>query len=264
MNIRNSLINLRRKIIPVRSNVAKEKNISIRRVSEPTIPSKIYNSKIPSEGIFYIERKAVGPINMSEKNKRLAEGGPFEFPNMVALNQAIACFIQDAKKIVNIGAGTGTFEWFISVDSSLKLIASEFDKDCLEWCKKNRQRENITYCSLSMAELVKDYQKFDLALAVDVIEHIADFSEFLRDFSKLADRAVLTTPNKDRDFNSSLATTPEYYQHVREWDAGEFYWILKNYYREVELYSMPDQFDPRIKRIGLLSTLTPLIAVCKK
>lgn len=226
--------------------------------------SNLYNAKIPANGIFYKEREAVGAVNFSEKIAREKNGGQFEWPNMVALNQAIAFFIKDAKTIVNIGSGTGTFEWFASIDTSISFIASEFDKDCVDWCAKNRQRPNIEYCSKTINELLLKNQKFDLAVCVDVIEHINDYGKFLGEFSLLADRAIITTPNKDRSLSTSLATTPDYHQHCREWNTGEFYWVLRTFYKNVELFAMPDVFVPKTEKIGLMSTLTPLIAVCYK
>jgi len=224
---------------------------------------KIKNQEC-SEVIGYQENPEVGPENFSEKIAREKKGEPFEWPNMVALNNAVARFIGEAKRIVNIGAGTGTFEWFVSVDKSLQLVASEFDEECIRWCKENRQRENICYCSYDIQELKKRFGRFDLSMAVDVIEHIGDYGIFLRDFSQLADRAIITTPNKARSVEALKVSPPAYYQHVREWTAGEFYWILKIFYSRVELYSMPDVYLPDVIKIGLLSPLTPLIAVCRR
>ena len=95
------------------------------------------------------------------------------------MNKVIICFIQDAEKIVNIGAGTGNFEWHASEDKTKTFIASEFDLECVEWCKKNRERENIIYTSKTINELLNEYGKFDLSVAIDVIEHISDYKGFL-------------------------------------------------------------------------------------
>lgn len=215
-------------------------------------------------GVKYIENEEVGSKNFSEKMARVRNNEPFEWPNMVALNEAIATFIGDAKKIVSVGAGTGTFEWHASVDSSLQLVASEFDEDCVKWCKENRQRDNIHYCSKSMEEIAEEHGRFDLAVAVDVIEHVKDYPSFLDQFSRLAPRAIITTPNKSRSYESLIASSPPYYQHVREWTAGEFYWVLRTFYSKVDIFAMPDVYVPNVEKIGLLSTMTPLIAVCEQ
>ena len=219
---------------------------------------------IKEENIEYSENVEAGCINISIKKKRLEQGGPFEWPNMVSLNLAIIQFIDQEKSIVTIGSGTGTFEWYAAEKyPNVKFISSEFDEECVEWCKKNRSRENITYTSLTMNELIFQYKRFDLAVCVDVIEHINDYPVFLNSFSGLANYAIISTPNKARDFESYSAKSPKYYQHVREWTAGEFYWILRVFYDKVSLYAMPDPYEPEVKRIGILSKMTPLIAVCE-
>ncbi len=214
-------------------------------------------------GNEYKENEEFGGKNLSIKIERKSKGGHFEWPNMIALNQAISCFVKDAKTVVNIGSGTGTFEWFAaSKFKNTKFIASELDEECTRWCRENRQLKNIEYVSMSMQEISKKYGEFDLAIAVDVIEHVKDYKKFLTEFSILSNRAVITTPNKARDFESLIASPPKYYQHVREWTAGEFYWVLKMFYSVVELYSMPNPFIAELKKIGILSNMTPLIALC--
>jgi 2-polyprenyl-3-methyl-5-hydroxy-6-metoxy-1,4-benzoquinol methylase len=271
-NSRINMKNIKTKFVKLLNKLIYRKGWILQEITNETnctsnvddkIVSGVYNFGIPKSGIFYHENNEVGCRNLSEKLDRVRNNGPFEWPNMVALNQAIACFIGDSKKIVNIGSGTGTFEWFVSVDSTLKLIASEYDLECVEWCKKNRQRDNILYCSKSMNELINEYGKFDLAITVDVIEHVSNYPQFLHEFSKLADRAIITTPNKDRTYEDSICSPPSYYQHVREWDAGEFYWVLKVFYKQVKLYAMQDVYIPYVEKIGLLSTMTPLIAICQ-
>ncbi len=227
----------------------------------------IYIKKIPKVGIFYQENEEIGCKNLSEKMKRVKNGGDFEWPDMVALNKSIQIFIKDAKKIVIIGSGTATFEWYAAQEDKHKnifFVSSEFDNECVEWCKEHRSRKNIEYTNLSIFELREKYGKFDLVVLVDVIEHVSDYGGFLADLSTLADKAVITTPNKDRTISASLVKSPVYYQHVREWNAGEFYWVLKAFYENIDLYAMPDVYGKGITKIGLMSTMTPLIAYCSK
>jgi len=229
---------------------------------------------IPSERIYlyrlqgldkpYYENVEIGPINLTEKIKRTKEGGFFEWPNLVALNQACSTLINGEKKIVNIGSGTGILEKHLHVDSSLKIVSSELDDESRNWSIKNRSFKNVTYVGDDMKDLLKKYNKFDVAFCVEVIEHIKNYGEFLGQFSKLANTAIITTPNKARNFNSLTSASPAYYQHVREWTAGEFYWVLRTFYNHVELYSMADIYVPSLFKVGVLTNKTPLIAYCQK
>jgi len=225
----------------------------------------IYGMDVSERGIFYKENREVGSKNFSVKTDRVKNEGPFEWPNIVVLNKTVANFINSEKKVVNIGAGTGIFEWHASKNNpSTQFVASELDEECVGWCRKNRKRENIIYCSKTIKELLKMYNKFEIAVCIEVLEHVKDYGVFLKEFSELSDKAIITTPNKDRSYESSVSVSPSYQNHVREWDAGEFYWILKIFYSNVILYSMPNAFKPEIQKVGLLTRMTPIIAVCRK
>lgn len=182
-----------------------------------------------------------------------------EQPNMVALNWAVARFAGSARRIVELGGGTGCFAYEAASVPDRFVLCSDLDKGAIDWARENRARPNIEYVN----RLVETSEgPFDLVVSVDVIEHIQDYRAFIEQCVALAPRAILTTPNKNRDPLSAQASPPAYYQHVREWTAGEFYWVLRVYYRSVQLYAMPDVYIPDVVPIDVTSTLTPLIAVC--
>jgi hypothetical protein len=213
----------------------------------------------------YIENREFGSVNLAVKKERAAAGWPLEWPNIVALNEAVAGLIGDATTVANIGAGTGIFERIAAEKHpSVQFVASEFDEECVEWCKQHQSRKNITYTALPMQELLRENGKFDLAVTIEVIEHVREYGAFLEEFSQLADRAIITTPNKAGSLRALVANPPRFNQHVREWTAGEFYWVLRVFYREVTLYAMPNIYVPQVREIGLLSTMAPLIAVCER
>jgi spore maturation protein CgeB len=211
--------------------------------------------------VAYLENPEVGHINWEEKEKRTSNGGFFEWPNMVALNYAIASLVGPWKEIIEIGGGTGVFAYEVSADPTRRIVCCERDEEALNYARRHRWRTNITYTSEDAASLT---ERFELAVAVDVIEHVKDFRKFVDMCACLAPNAILTTPNKNREGNGSkMSGPPEYYQHVREWTAGELYWILRAFYRDVDLYSMPNPYVPSVIPVDVVSKLTPLIAVCK-
>ncbi|MFX0138439.1 MAG: glycosyltransferase, partial [Candidatus Hodarchaeota archaeon] len=215
---------------------------------------------LEDEIIPYYENPEAGPINLDEKEKRLKNGGFFEWPNMIALNQTVVSLLGNSKTILEIGSGTGCFAWHAAMDNNRYIVASEMDKKTLEWTIKNRSSKNIQYVSKLLNEI--NPNSFDIVVAVDVIEHIKDYSTFLKELSCVAPKAIITTPNKSRNEKSLKMNPPEYYQHVREWTIGEFYWILKVFYQKVRLYSMPNPYIPSYAPINILSRNSPIIAVC--
>jgi len=211
------------------------------------------------QSVSYQENPEVGPVNYAEKEARVKAGGPFEWPNMVALNRAVVTLIGPARRIVELGGGTGCFAYEAAAAPERFVVCSELDQDAIRWAQENRNLPNIQYVNRLVTA---DEGLFDLVVAIDVIEHIQDYRSFLETCVALAPHAIITTPNKNRDPQAAIASPPAYYQHVREWTAGEFYWVLRAFYQSVKLYSMPNVCIPQVVPIRITDTLTPLIAIC--
>jgi 2-polyprenyl-3-methyl-5-hydroxy-6-metoxy-1,4-benzoquinol methylase len=214
----------------------------------------------------YVERLAVGYNNVDDKiERRVKNGLPFEFENMFVINKAISKFVNSkAKKIINIGGGTGLFEENAAkIFPDKTFFVNEFDLKCYGYFKeKNPNLTNVNYISDSFEDLNRKHGKFDLAVSVEVIEHVDSYKDFLVGISSLADTAIITTPNKMRTYYHLHKTTPDYYQHTREWTPGEFYWVLKMFYEDVELYGINGWESSDIFGIGLFSTCETIIAHC--
>lgn len=220
----------------------------------------------------YVERPQAGPVNIEEKLARVNAGGPFEPLDVSLVNHAAVGLIGDAKRIVEIGSGTGLFASLAAAKPGRTVVASEFNEAARNWAERNRKAENISYGSWGFETLAKE--AFDLAVAVEVIEHIADFPAFLKSVARLAPRAIITTPNKNGSALGSVASTPAYSGHVREWTAGEFYWVLRAFYDDVQLFTLPrlsrqlarfkmhPQHPPEVAPCGPLCREPVLIACC--
>ena len=216
------------------------------------------------DGVFYQLNNEEGLIDLDERDEQTF----FEYPDMIIANRSIGehWITPDVHRVVNIGSGVGTFEAQNALKHpSVQFVASEMDATSTEWAKENRSYPNVTYCTDSMEEIIKKcppQKKYDLAVSIDVIEHVADYKSFLDSFVQLADKAVISTPNRDRP--SGQIYRPRYKMHVQEFDAGELYFILKMYYRKVELYSAPDVMKTDLISVGLYSSYDKLFAYCER
>lgn len=233
--------------------------LELRRAA--TAPHPVNSAAVTAvQPLPYTERPEAGPVNWAEKVKRVEQGGEFEWPNIVALNWAVASLVGSDKRIVELGCGTGSFAYEAAADPSRTVLASDLDADAVQWAQENRQRPNIRYVSRLIGE---NEGPFDLAVAIEVIEHLESFEVFLRTCSRLAPRLLVTTPNRSR-LPVLDAGPPSYYQHVREWTAGELYWVLRCFYRDVQLFTMPDPYIPAIEPILVTDRRSPVIADCRR
>ena len=123
--------------------------------------------------------------------------------------------------------------------------------------------KNVEYCTDDIPSLLNKHGKFDVAVTIDVIEHIQDYKSFLDEFVKLADKAIISTPNRDKDCEIEKLVKPSYSYHPYEFNSGELYFILKMYYKSVKLYSHPNPASEELVEVGIYSTYEKLIAVCE-
>ena len=236
------------------------------KIPQPKITS-IYNKwVIPDNGILIKENEEIGLGNIDIKLERVAKGGVFEHEDMIVANKAIGRhFLGNAHKVVNIGSGVGTFEYYNApLHKDVQFVASEFEIKSTKWTQENRQLDNVTYTSDDIQTLLQKYGKFDLAVSIDVIEHIKNYKSFLDEFSLLADKAVISTPNRDRYKTLQELSHPPYPYHVQEFNVGELYYILKMYYSKVIIYSNKDPLSEELTEVGFYSEYEKLYAYCEK
>jgi hypothetical protein len=217
----------------------------------------------PDDPSGFGDNPAAPTRKLSERLARFAAGGFFETPEERALTQAVARFVGEAKRIVCFGPGTGAFEDFVAVDASLDILGVLSDAELLDWCRVHRARANVEFTDLDSHRVLEEYGNFDLAVAIDVLDGAPDFSHRLDRLSRLSRRAVVTVTNKARSHEALVSPRPSDPHHVREWTAGELYWVLRGFYAGVELYGMPDPHVPQLERVGLFSEISTLIAVCE-
>ncbi len=218
----------------------------------------------PDDPNGFGENPWVPPLKLSERLARVEAGGDFETPAERSLSHAVARFVGGARRIVCLGPGTGVFEAFVAVDSSLEILGLLPDADSLDWCRTHRTGSNLEFAELRLGQVLEEHGSFDLALAIDVLDGSDDFPGFLAELSRLSERAVVTVTNRSRSHEALVARRPIDRHHVRAWTAGELYWVLRGFYRAVDLYGMPDPHVPQLQRVGQFSELSPLIAVCTR
>lgn len=210
----------------------------------------------------YLENPETGGINLELKLERINSNGPFEWENILVLNDAVMSLVHE-KNIAEIGCGTGYFAYMISKRKEVKIKATDLDKSVIEWARKNRSNENITYLN---REFVPKDGPFEVVVAVEVIEHVHNYSNFIKRCISLAPKAIFTTPNKSRSVKNFYIQPPEYKHHVREWTAGEIFWVLRSFYEKVCLFSLDEKTyseSPHVFPINILSSDSPIIAVCE-
>jgi len=206
----------------------------------------------------YRENPGMPGINMAAV--RLEEKGLLDWPDVLALNWAITSLIGDARRIVEIGSGTGPFAEFAARDPAREIHCFEADPFARAKAIELRSFPNVRYFESYENHLVGRY---DLLVSVEVIEHVDEVQDYLELCSQLAPRAIYTTPNREQKHGRDHWGPPSYPPHVREFTPGELFWMLRLYYRSVRLFHLPDPHVPWLAPMTIATPGSPIVAECR-
>lgn len=150
------------------------------------------------------------------------------------LAQAILIALGDSQKIVNVGAGTGSYE-----PSDRTVVAVEPSSEMIR-----QRRNNSASVVVAQAENLPFADKeFEAALAVLSIHHWSDWQAGLREMRRVArDRVVLLTCDLDRAY---FWLVRDYFPDIRSSDRQIFPTIsaIENVLGKIEVQEIPIPHD---------------------
>jgi 2-polyprenyl-3-methyl-5-hydroxy-6-metoxy-1,4-benzoquinol methylase len=113
----------------------------------------------------------------------------------------------------------------------------------------------------------REFAKFDVVVAIEIIEHIKNAKAFIEILVKKFDKRnkndptvyFFSTPNRNNKIIDK--THPRNNFHVREWTSGEFHKLLLQYFNKVEL--MNSRGEPIPLDEYETTVHTPILAKCE-
>jgi SAM-dependent methyltransferase len=141
-------------------------------------------------------------------------------------------------KILDIGCGSG-FKLMKYYDG-FDFLGLELEPN-LDFLVKKYPGRHWQLCDFTSPP----HGPFDLALCIDVIEHLVDPDELMRFLSKIEWKYLfLSTPDRDRLSVENRIGPPANKYHMREWSRKEFVQYVSAYFRVIEstIVSRHDHF----------------------
>jgi ubiquinone/menaquinone biosynthesis C-methylase UbiE len=149
---------------------------------------------------------------------------------------AFARRFADGRRVLDAGSGTGYGAAELA-QSAASVVGLEIDSDAVEFARSNYPIPNLSFEAGSCTAMPFGAQSFDLIVAFEVIEHLAEYRKFVDECARvLAPQGlfIVSSPNKTYYQESRAQTGPNPYHH-HEFEPEEFQSELSRCFPQVQL-----------------------------
>ena len=144
-------------------------------------------------------------------------------------------FAQD-KRVLDAGCGTGYGSEELSRVAE-SVLAVDVSGEAIEYAREHHSRPNVQFVQGLCTDVAAEDGSFDVVTAFEVIEHLSDWPQFLRECSRLlvpGGVLLVSTPNRSYYAETRETVGPNPF-HVREFDYVEFGEELGKVFGHVEI-----------------------------
>jgi SAM-dependent methyltransferase len=148
-----------------------------------------------------------------------------------------ARYARGAKRVLDAGCGSGYGSAALGAHAQ-QVVGIDFAREAVEYARTTYALPNLHFVQASGAALPFPDRTFDFAASFEVIEHLPDWKDFLRELRRVVapgGRLLISTPNEDYYAESRRETGPNPY-HVHEFKYEEFAAELRELFPSVTLF----------------------------
>jgi 2-polyprenyl-3-methyl-5-hydroxy-6-metoxy-1,4-benzoquinol methylase len=151
----------------------------------------------------------------------------------------------DPRSLLDVGCGEGVLvhRWAVRLGEK-RVVGIDLEEESLQAGWSRRQAPNLEYRTMQAEDLPFAANEFDLASAIEVLEHVPDPARTLAEMARCAERHLLVSVPREplwRALNvargayiAQLGNTPG---HVNHWSRGSFERLLSRYGQVVAVRS---------------------------
>jgi 2-polyprenyl-3-methyl-5-hydroxy-6-metoxy-1,4-benzoquinol methylase len=147
--------------------------------------------------------------------------------------------------LVDVGCGEGVLvhRWARRLPEK-RVVGIDLEEESIQAGWSRRQAPNLEYRTVRSEELPFETNEFDMASAIEVLEHVPDPEQTLAEMARCAERHLLVSVPREplwRILNvargaylSSLGNTPG---HLNHWSRRSFHGLLSRHGKVIEARS---------------------------
>ncbi|MSW83953.1 MAG: methyltransferase domain-containing protein [Actinobacteria bacterium] len=162
-----------------------------------------------------------------------------------------------AASVLDVGCGEGvlTYEWAERLGDG-RIVGIDLDDPLLHEQWATRSRANLEYLVMKAENLPFADDEFEMATAIEVLEHVPDPSETLAEMARCASRWILVSVPREPLWRATNMARGAYWKtlgntpgHLNHWSAGAFRRLLSQYGEVVEV-RRPFPWTMLLVRVG--------------
>jgi len=154
--------------------------------------------------------------------------------------------LADPTSLLDVGCGEGVLvhEWAKRLGAQRRVVGIDLEEDSIQAGWAQREAPNLEYRVMRAENLPFAENEFDLASAIEVLEHVPDPEHTVAEMARCAQRHLLVSVPREplwRMLNmargaywSDLGNTPG---HLNHWSRRSFVALLERHGRVVEVRS---------------------------
>ena len=163
----------------------------------------------------------------------------------------------DPASICDVGCGEGvlTYEWAERLGDG-RIVGIDLDDPQLHEQWKTRQRPNLEYQVMKAENMPFADDEFDMATAIEVLEHVPDPQDTLCEMQRCAKQWILVSVPREPLWRATNVARGSYWRtmgntpgHLNHWSSGAFKRLLSQYGEVVEL-RQPFPWTMCLVRVG--------------
>jgi 2-polyprenyl-3-methyl-5-hydroxy-6-metoxy-1,4-benzoquinol methylase len=152
----------------------------------------------------------------------------------------------DPSSLLDVGCGEGVlvYKWAQRLGASRRVVGIDLEEESIQAGWAQRSAPNLEYRVMGAENLPFTEDEFDLATAIEVLEHVPDPDHTLAEMARCAQHHLLVSVPREplwRMLNmargaywAALGNTPG---HLNHWSRGSFVALLSRYGDVVEIRS---------------------------
>ncbi len=151
---------------------------------------------------------------------------------------AFAASLGVSGDVLDIGCGAG-YGTAILAAGSRSASGVDIAMDAIAYARDHYTRPNLRFAAASCLALPFASARFELVVAFEVIEHLADYRRMIEEAARVLAAGgvfVVSTPNREYYAETRAAAGPNPF-HAHEFDAAEFRAVLEERFSYVRLFA---------------------------